>query len=75
MEGPFNLLDEFPDTVVVEPRAEAQGSCLHFEPWNGGGFGAGVQADAETVVHDLLYGLAGLPRLGPQPGCDIVVEG
>ena len=42
VERPFNLLDEFPDTVVVEPRAQAEGSCLDFERWEGGGFAAGA---------------------------------
>ena len=75
MERPFNLLDEFPNVVEAEPRAQAQGSCFDLERWNGSGFGAGAQAAAETVVHDLLDGLAGLSCFGPQLGRHIVVEG
>ncbi len=74
MERAFNLLDEFPYVVVTEPGAQAEGPRFDFERRNRGSFGAGAQAEAEAVVHDLLDGLAGASRFGPELGRHIVLK-
>lgn len=75
MERPFNLLDEFPHIVVVEPRAQPQGSCLDLEGWSGTGSGSKTKPDAEAVVYNLLEGFSRPSGLLPQFGADIVIEG
>jgi len=42
---PLGLLDEFPDTVVVEARA-TQGPRLYFEGWSGSSPSLNVQPNA-----------------------------
>ena len=74
MVGTFNLLDEFPNLVVVEARA-AQGPRLDFVGRKGSGLRSNVQTRAQNAVHDLLEGFAGPARFRPELGRHIVVEG
>ena len=75
LEGPFNLLDEFPYLVVIEPRAQTQRACLDFEGGNRSGLGSNVQAGAQDAVHDLFEGFARPACFRPELGGHIVVEG
>jgi len=74
VKRPFNLLDQLPHFVVAVARAQAQRSRFDLERWKGSRFGAGVQPDTETVIHDLFEGCAGLACFGPELSCHIVVE-
>ena len=74
MERPFNLLDEFPYLVVIEPRAQTQRACLDFEGRNRSGLRSNVQARAQDAVHDLFKRFARPPRFRPEFGGHIFVE-
>lgn len=63
MEGPFHLLQQLADVVVVEARAEAQGTRAHAEGFGGGRFPPKRQTSAKHLIHDLLERLPLLPRL------------
>ena len=74
MERTFNLFNQLPDIVVVEPRSQTQGARFDLEWGSRISFGAAAQSQAEAVVHGLFKGLSGAPGLLPQLGTDIVVE-
>ena len=74
MEGPFNLLDEFPYLVVIEPRAQTQRARLDLEGGSRSGQRSNVQTRAQNAVHDLFKGFAGAARFRPELGGYIVVE-
>ena len=57
MVGTFNLLDKFPNLVVVEALT-AERPCLDLEGRNGSGLRSNGQAGTQNAVHDLLEGFA-----------------
>ena len=73
MVGTFNLLDEFPDLVVVEALA-APSPRFDFEGRNGSGLRSNVQTATQNAVYDLLERFAGLAGFGLKLVGHIVVE-
>ena len=69
----FNLLDEFPNFVVVEALVTPRPG-LDLEGRSRSGQRSNVQTRAQNAVHDLLEGFAGPARFRPELGCHIVVE-
>jgi hypothetical protein len=74
VEGPFNLLDEFPYLVVIEPWAQTQRACLDLEGRSGGSPRSNGQTRAQNAVHDLLERFAGPSRFRLELGRHIVVK-
>ena len=59
MIGPFNLLDELPNVVVGETRAQTQGPRLDFEGRSRSGLRSDVHSKAQEIIDDLFERSAG----------------
>ncbi len=75
MIGPFNLLDELPNVVVGETRAQTQGPRLDFEGWSRSALRSNVQSKTQELIDDLLERPAGAERFCAQLGRNVVVQG
>ena len=74
MIGPFDLLDEFPDVVVVEAGV-SPGPRFDFEGWGRSALRSNVHSKAQEIIDDLLERPAGAARLCPQLGRNVIVQG
>ena len=75
MIGPFNLLDELPNVVVGETRAQTQGPRFDFEGWGRSALRSNVHPKAQEIIDDLLERPAGAARFCPQLGRNVIVQG
>jgi len=74
MGTPFDLLKQLPRVVIVQARAQAQGSHPDYERPAGPQLRSRSQAQAQKMVHNLLERLARAPGFRSELCGHIVIE-